>query len=570
MELSELSPGFTDWEFQCIKIKSSGQQNSDLIIGNIYRLPKHTNENYETFIKEFSHVFHKLDRPSVNVAVFGDFNIDILKSQEVPNINEFLDNMLSFGLIPKITLPTRFSHDNASLIDNAFCKLTNDFATTTAGILTCNLSDHQPYFITLDYMGVKDQTIKQVQIQRFNAQNIKKIIDNFNSLNISELIDQKTNPNESFTILQDSILELKEKHFPVKVVKFNKYKHRKQKWITKGILNSIKYRDKLYNRLKKCPKDSEMCEILQINLRTYNKILKSSIRQAKSDYYHKTFQKFKSDMKRTWVNIKEIMSRQTERHELPQYFLINNSKISDPHEISHAFNNYFNKLGYNQNSKSKSTSSVTYNDYLTEFAEQQFCFVHVSEHSIEKVIDKLVPKSSEGMDGLSVRFLKLVHKPLLKPLKIIVNQMFSTGIFPDRLKVAKIVPCYKKSDEHKIENYRPISILPSLSKIFEKIMLQQLHEHFTCHNLYFDGQYGFREGHSTEFAIMENIDRIIDNLEAGRLPFNIYVDLSKAFDSLDHDILLQKLSSYGVQNTALELCESYLQKFQQNRYQCYL
>ena len=113
-------------------------------------------------------------------------------------------------------------------------------------------------------------------------------------------------------------------------------------------------------------------------------------------------------------------------------------------------------------------------------------------------------------------------------------------------------------DENMFNNYRPISILPTLSKVFEKVIFNEVHEHYHVNNLYFSNQYGFRKKHSTELAVLEVIDRITNQLDQGITPINIYLDLSKAFDTLDHDILVNKLQYYGVNGSALALFRSYL------------
>lgn len=141
---------------------------------------------------------------------------------------------------------------------------------------------------------------------------------------------------------------------------------------------------------------------------------------------------------------------------------------------------------------------------------------------------------------------------------MIVNQSLNTGIFPNKLKIAKVIPVYKKDDETCIENYRPISILPAISKIIEKVIYLQIHKHFLDNNLYFSSQYGFRESHSTELAILEVVDRITYDMDKGKTPINIFMDLSKAFDSINHEILLEKLNMYGLKGVSLSLIQNYL------------
>ena len=137
-------------------------------------------------------------------------------------------------------------------------------------------------------------------------------------------------------------------------------------------------------------------------------------------------------------------------------------------------------------------------------------------------------------------------------------QTLSNGILPDSLKVAKVIPLHKKGDTALLDNYRPISILPSISKIFERIIFNQIYYHFTSHDLYYNGQYGFRENHSTQLAALELIDRITHELDMDNTPINMYIKLSKAFDTLDHTILISRVQHYGITGAALQLLVSYL------------
>ena len=175
-----------------------------------------------------------------------------------------------------------------------------------------------------------------------------------------------------------------------------------------------------------------------------------------------------------------------------------------------------------------------------------------------EILNNLKPKASCGYEGISTKLLKTCKFEICKSLTLIINQTLSTGIFPDTLKIAKVIPLYKKGDKALFENYRPISVLPSISKIFERIIFNQINDHVTSHDFYYNGQYGFREKHSTQLAALELIDRITHELDMGNTPINIYIDLSKAFDTLHHTILISKLQHYGITGAALQLLVSYL------------
>ena len=141
---------------------------------------------------------------------------------------------------------------------------------------------------------------------------------------------------------------------------------------------------------------------------------------------------------------------------------------------------------------------------------------------------------------------------------MIINQSLTSGIFPNSLKIAKVTPIFKKENNKLITNYRPISVLPVISKIFETVIHKQLSEYFISNNLFCPQQYGFQKKSSTELAALELLDKVLDQMDKHKIPINVHINLSKAFDSLRHDILLDKLTYYGVTLLAKTLIVSYL------------
>ena len=178
--------------------------------------------------------------------------------------------------------------------------------------------------------------------------------------------------------------------------------------------------------------------------------------------------------------------------------------------------------------------------------------------SVQKIINQLAPKSSSGHDDVSTLLLKNISSVIVPSLTVIINQSLCSGIFPDRLKLAKVIPLFKKGDPHILDNYRPISLLPAISKVFEKVVYKQVYQYFKTNKLFYNSQYGFRDEHSTELASLEFIDIIHQHLDSGKIPISVFLDLSKAFDTLDHRILLHKLKYYGISDSPLSWFESYL------------
>ena len=286
-----------------------------------------------------------------------------------------------------------------------------------------------------------------------------------------------------------------------------------------------------------------------------------NINEAKRSYYHETFKHFKNDIKNTWKTINDTLGRHKKESKMPNSMVYKNDTISDPIEIANAFNDYFINVGTNitlSNNDSNTFNKMAYQKYLHTPSDTQCKFVRITEMDVLQLINNMDNKSSSGHDGISNRILKSIKNIICKPITLIINQMIETGVFPTSLKTAKTIPLYKKGDPHMPSNYRPISLLPTISKIFERVIYNQLYDHFIKNNLLSEHQYGFRANHSTELAAIRLVDHINHEMDKSHTPCNIYIDLSKAFDTLDFEILLFKLRFYGVTDTAFELMKNYL------------
>ena len=180
-----------------------------------------------------------------------------------------------------------------------------------------------------------------------------------------------------------------------------------------------------------------------------------------------------------------------------------------------------------------------FEQYLKTPTNQSCKFQEVTDEYILTILNKLDNKSSSGKYDISNKILKYIKYNIIKPLALITNQMLYTGIFPNALKISKTIPLFKKGDASNMSNYRPISLLPTISKVFERVIYNHLYDYFNNNNLLAEQQYGFRAHHSNELAVVKLVDYINIQMYYGKIPVNIYLDLSKAFDTLDSRFFLK-------------------------------
>ena len=336
--------------------------------------------------------------------------------------------------------------------------------------------------------------------------------------------------------------------------------------MTDEVLILVNKKNKMYREWRSTNDITEFTR-KKINFKTFDKIVDQSIENAKKKYYHDTFLSQKGDIKKTWSTINDALNRNTKRIDYPKEFVLDNESIADSYSIANHFNSFFANIGVNLSAEIElNDDSSNFTDYLINPTLNQFSLHPITGTDVHTIIHNLKNKKSSGNDDISNILLKSIKNEISEPLSVIINQTLLTGIYPDALKIAKVIPIYKKGNKSSLNNYRPISLLPTISKVFERVIFSQLYNYFNVNGLLSEQQYGFRSNHSTELATIKLVDSILQDLDDThnkKSPVAIFLDLSKAFDTLNFDILLYKLQFYGINGTPLALIKSYLT----NRYQ---
>ena len=358
------------WEGIFIDITHKYEQKlpQKITLANIYRPGRDNNstKSIKLFLKPFKEIMLKLYKENSTIVTGGDFNINLMELTSREIYQEYFDLFVSNGALPSVTLPTRFAKRRATLIDQIFCRFSKYTSLAKAGIIVTKISDHLPCFSIINYTAKINAKPKYVKVCKKGPNEMDAFLKEFSDkLELETFIsDPLADPTINYSKLEEIITTSKQNSFPETVVKFNKYKHRLQPWITFDILNQIRSRDNLYIRLKNTNPDSVKFTQLEDQLKSHIITLKKAIRDAKQKYYHKQFENFKTNIKQTWNKINEILSRNKRDSELPSYFCEGNNVITSNQDIANCFNNFFSKIGPALAQTIKGPPGKSYKDYL--------------------------------------------------------------------------------------------------------------------------------------------------------------------------------------------------------------
>lgn len=527
-------------------------KSKSVIISSIYRTP---GSCLDTFNDKLSEIFGNEKK---KVFVCGDFNVNLLNTNEHKKTRDFVDTMYSLSLFPVILKPTRITCSSATLIDNIF---TNDNESKiVSGILLSDITDHLPVFATIqNTTKAKIQNYPEIQKLRRNKtpEAVEALKEDLGKQNWN-VVYIHDDPNDAYDEFVSIFTALYDRHCPLRPQK--KHKYEEKPWMTRGLENACKKKNILYKQfLKDRIKEKEN------KYKKYKNKLTNIMRHCKKEYYNQLLEQNKSNTQGTWNVLNSIIKKGVKKSDFPNYFTTNeNVDISTPKEIVNEFNDYFINVGSNLANEiidPKQKDGV--DDNIIDINPKTIFLTKIEEKELIDVVNKFKNKRSNDCNDIDMSLVKNIIMHIAKPLTHICNQSFQTGIFPDKMKIAKVIPIYKNGNKHSFSNYRPISLLPQFSKILEKLFAHRLENFMESQNLLNDQQYGFRSNRSTSMAVMELIDKISTKTENKEYTVGLFIDLKKAFDTIDHRLLLRKLNRYGIRGVA----NSWLKQYLKNRTQ---
>ena len=428
------------WEGQFLEVQGNGLK-SKLILNNLYVPPRSSNE-FTEFTNAFLPIVNSLTNKYKHMITIGDTNADALQCNSSALFCDYFDNIMSNGLLPVITLPTHFGTRNGHIIDHIYVKSDIDQSELYAGILLHKFSKHLPVFTCLPLKNEIIELPKYVNITKNSPQNWDNLLNDFSSINWNNVMNTNnlfSNPSINYSKFADKIIDLKNKHLPSKKVRFKRYKHKNNSWITHGLLTSIKQKDLLYKKFHSLPTNNPNYETIKDQFKTYEKNLKNLIHFVKTDYYKRQFTRFKSDIKKTWQTIKTVLNKNRSARKYQTKFCVKGEIVEGDLKIANAFNKFFSEIGPTLASEIQTSNpSIQIQSFLLSNTNHTFSFNITTPDIVKNIIQNLKDKNSMGNDNLNSIFIKKIQNFIIQPLTILVNQSLLTGIFPDRLKIAKI------------------------------------------------------------------------------------------------------------------------------------
>ncbi len=539
---------FSNDDFETIWIEIENSKAKNVLCCCAYR---HPSTDISAFSDHLQEKLSMIENENKLTFIMGDFNINLMNYDNHAQTNDFINLMFSHHLQPSVLHPTRITDTTSTLIDNIFVNTAVDSNIQSGNILSL-ISDHLPQFCivnecTFDY---KNSSYFAYDYSKFDA---NKFLADYAEIDTHFLTDQNIEMSGKFDKFLLDLNCIINKHCPQKKLSKRRLKLRAKPWINSRIQRMIRVRDRLFRDFKKSNSSTYLKAYKLFRNRVVNEL-----KESKKNYYHQYFDENKSNMKLLWKGIKDIVnlkpsSADTISHLTDQ----TGSQIKDQSKIANEFNHFFTNVA-NDITKNLPRTPKSPLSYLSNPNLESFFISPCTSDEVSTVIQSLKNGKSCGPNSIPIKLMKILDSHVSVHLATLINESFETGIFPDKLKIAKVIPVFKKGLTTKKSNYRPISLLSIFSKIFEKIMYKRLYGFLEVHELLFNMQFGFRTGHSTDHALVSLTENIKSSLDNNRFGCGIFVDLQKAFDTVNHDILLHKLEHYGIRGIALNWFKSYL------------
>jgi len=495
--------------------------NRKTIFSLAYRHPTGPINSFCSILEDIFNEKHFL-RPKINYIFCGDININILdNSNKVRDYKSLID---SFDYKFYTMDATRISSESATCIDHVFGK-THNATEVSVQVKDYCISDHNTIEIKIGNLDC-NETKQPIPLRCHSHSNIELFYRALENTDWSKVLKHDDHIDINFQRFLNTVLQFYDTFFPIQFVKKT---DKKPSWLSQKLVNMISHKNYLLRKFKRRKKIAD-----KIKFTNYNKTLKKYIYVQKQSFYKSIL----SDNKLKWQEINKLMHNKKST---------NTTCELAPNEFLKTFEDIFSVLPPSK-----------YNSSFTTWRENSAFMHYCHEHEIIKYFALLKDKGTRQLNDIPMFLWRKIGTSIAKPIASLVNQMLATSTFPNLLKHSDIVPLYKKGSPQNPSNYRPVAVLHNLSKIFENSILSRMQSFIEKENILPNNQFGFRKNHSTKDAILSLFLQIENNSSKKNKTCAVFLDLSKAFDCVNHLKLLKILNDIGFRGQSNLLIESFL------------
>ena len=539
-ELSE------DTNLEMIVIEMKFEKQKPFYVICWYRPP---NSKLEVF-NAFERVIQKVDDMKVPFFVLGDINCDVTNNL-LWNTRKLIEIMESYNCAQVIDKHTRVTKTSSTIVDLIFCN--DEQKLSESGVIEVSVSDHYMIYCVIGKHQChnNDNTHKYKtgrNLKNFDVEAFRKDMNDIDFNPVYEI----NNPEEACSVFLSLIMKVVDKHAPLRKTRI---KQKDSPWMTPIILQLIRSRDRLKRKAKRSKETDDWD-----NYKQARNNVTSEIRRAKRQFISTKIESAVRDVKKIWKTLRYLTPEKKTGSQATSI------KVNDHYvcgqELSDSFNDYFSTIGktlhdtFVNNGNNANPMTIIPN-------VNPFVFNDAPIAEIEDILQTLSENKATGPDNLPAKLLKSAASIIATPIAHILNQSLRTGIIPSQWKCARVTPIYKGGEKTNMENYRPISVIPILAKIMERVVYTQLFKYLTENNILSDCQSGFRPLHSTQTALLNVTDTWLNAIDRGNIVGLVMIDLKKAFDTVDHTILIEKLKMYNFGQCTLKWFTNYFEERKQ-------